>query len=146
VASQNHIPEEDLYTYVIVRRDLAMAPGKIASLAVHAARLSLLLYIKRFPERIDEFISKNLCGSAVVLYGRHLLDLEIAHERAIAAGLPTSLFKDSGHIPTTSMSGDGIVSGERNICFDGQSIVTALGIGPCTKEEARAITKRFRLV
>jgi len=98
-AVQDQIPEDRLYTYVIVRGDLEMAPGKTASQAVHAARLSLLRYIKDHPDRADEFISKNSCGSVVVLVAKNLMQLEEAHARAVAEGLPAALFVPSGPTP-----------------------------------------------
>jgi PTH2 family peptidyl-tRNA hydrolase len=109
-----------------------MPPGKLASQAVHAARISLLRYIKRHPWRLHEFLDLNSCGSAVTLNGRNLADLERAWGQARAAGLPCALFTDSGH-----------VFGEH---FSGAPIVTALAIGPAGRGEMRQITKRFQCV
>jgi len=174
-AVQDQIPEDRLYTYVIVRGDLEMAPGKTASQAVHAARLSLLRYIKDHPDRADEFISKNSCGSVVVLVAKNLMQLEEAHARAVAEGLPAALFVDSGHIPvvwlpaeqakradaTVQASACGTANGEPiqaptylpsetrrclNKHFLGGPVVTALAIGPACRGAMRHITKRFRCV
>lgn len=114
-----------------MRGDLDMAPGKLASQATHASRISLLHFLKRHPDRIDEFIDLNSCGSVVVLKAKNLGQLERARDQAEAAGLPTALFADREHvIPGTA--------------FDGSPVVTALAIGPATREAMREITKRFR--
>lgn len=161
--NQDNVPEDKLFTYVIVRDDLQMAPGKLAAQAVHAARLSLLRYIKRYPHRLDELISLNSCGSVVILHGKNLRQLEEAHTQATAAHLPTALFSDSGHIPvvwfpklSTTPSADlglGSDAGPRvgshihhNENFDGSPIVTSLAIGPASRETMRHITKRMRCV
>lgn len=107
-----------------------MGPGKLAAQATHACRLSLLRYLQSDPGRAAEFLSLNSCGSVVVLRARHLPDLERAAAEAARAGLPHSLFTDSGHVLPPH--------------FDGGPVPTALAIGPATKEAARHIAKRFR--
>ena len=123
-------PEDELYTYVLIRQDLHMPAGKMSSQAIHAARLSMLIYLRDNPSRAEEFIRLNTCGSAVTLLARNLGDLERARTEANAAGLPCALFADSGHIMPPS--------------FSGELIVTALAIGPAPRAVMRAITKRFR--
>lgn len=106
-----------------------MPPGKLASQAVHAARLSLLKYLGLNPHRRDEFVGANSSGSVCVLSARSLAQLERAHAQATAAGLPTALFVDSGHVLLPH--------------FDGGHVPTALAIGPAAKDEMRHITKKF---
>lgn len=151
-----------------MRGDLEMDSGKAASQAVHAARLSLLRYIKDQPERADEFISKNSCGTVVVLRAKNLQQMEDVHARALAERLPAALFEDSGHIPVVRLPAEtpkqpsntvqprpfGTASDETarspsdtqkclNKHFDGSPIVTALAIGPAPREALRALTRRF---
>jgi PTH2 family peptidyl-tRNA hydrolase len=107
-----------------------MPPGKLAAQATHAARLSLLRYLKHHPERLDEFIDLNSCGSMVVLVAKGLPQLEHARDAADAADLPCALFVDSAHVLPPH--------------FDGAPVPTALAIGPAPRERMRDITKRFR--
>lgn len=102
----------------------------MASQLVHACRLSLLKYIVAHPERLEEFISLNSCGSVVTVRGRNLADLERAMGEAERAGIPCAIFSDSGHVMPPH--------------FDGSSVTTALAIGPATRAQMRPITKRFR--
>jgi PTH2 family peptidyl-tRNA hydrolase len=46
-------------------------------------------------------------------------------------GIPHKLIIDSGHIMPPH--------------FDGNPIITALGIGPCCRDEIKNITKKFKL-
>jgi peptidyl-tRNA hydrolase len=120
---------------VIERGDIQMPPGKLASQAVHASRLSLLKYIKSLPKHladlaIDEFITLNSCGSAIVLRAKNLDQMLKARDEAEAAGLPWALFSDSGHILLPHFTGDPVIS--------------ALAIGPAPRPTIHPITKRFR--
>lgn len=126
------IPEEKLFTYVVVRDDLQMPAGKLASQASHASRLSLLQFIKQHPHRLDEFITNNVAGSMIVVKCKNLTQLEKAFEQAKEYGFPCAMFTDSGHVLPPH--------------FDGSPVTTALAIGPATKESMRPITKKFQLV
>lgn len=112
-----------------------MPPGKLASQAAHASRLSLLRYLRSLGTNsmmamMDEFISSNLCGSAIVLRAKNLSQMLKAKEEAEAKGLPCALFSDSGHILLPH--------------FTGEPIITALSIGPALREDIHPITKKFR--
>jgi peptidyl-tRNA hydrolase len=144
---QSPVPEDKLFTYVIVRGDLDMSPGKIASQAVHAGRLSLLRYLREHPARADEFIGLNSCGSVGVLVAKNLGKLEATKARADAAGVPSCLFADSEHIPVTwHDDGTGRLVSRENPNFDGSPTVTALSLGPATRETMRPFTKQFQCV
>lgn len=71
-------------------------------------------------------------GTNVVLKSKNLRHLERAYLEAQAAGLPCVLIQDEGHIMLPH--------------FDGKPIITALGIGPCRRDEIQRINKRFNLV
>lgn len=110
-----------------------MTPGKMASQACHAAKNCVLLASRRDPELLRVYQGPDFIGTQIILQAKNENALRAAHEAAEAAGLITSLIIDKNHIiPGTA--------------FDGQPIITALGIGPCTKEQAHAITKKFRVV
>ena len=126
------IPEEKLYTYIIIRDDLEMTPGKMASQVSHARSIALLKYIQANPHRLSEFIDANVAGSAIVLRAKNLHALETLHAQADNEGFITALFSDSGHIMPPH--------------FDGSPTITALAIGPSTKDSMRHLTKKFRLL
>jgi peptidyl-tRNA hydrolase len=107
-----------------------MSAGKMGAQIAHATRLSLLRYLKYNPDRSEEFIALNSCGSAVTLQADRLRDLERARDEAERAGLPWALFTDSGHIMPPH--------------FDGSPVTTVLSIGPAPRAAMRAITRRFR--
>ena len=106
-----------------------MPPGKMAAQAVHAARLSLMLYLRKSP-RAEEFLTLGSCGSVVMLRTKNLAAMERAKSEAEEMGLPTALFFDQGHILPPH--------------FTGEPIPTALAIGPAGRDVMRPITKRFR--
>jgi peptidyl-tRNA hydrolase len=108
-----------------------MPAGKLAAQASHASANSLIQYLVRYPERLPEFANLKNSGSRVAMKGKNLAALERAYHEAQEAGLPCYLMSDSGHVMEDTV-------------FDGSPVVTALGIGPCTQEEARPITKRFQ--
>jgi peptidyl-tRNA hydrolase len=111
-----------LRIYAIIRGDLEMTPGKLASQACHAAKNCSIIAAKNDPAILRLYQGPDFIGMALML----------AYEKAQQAGLITSLIIDKGHVMLPH--------------FDGSPIVTALGIGPCTKEQANKITKRFELV
>jgi len=103
-----------------------MPKGKMAAQAGHAY---LNVFLEAEQERQQEY-QKDGIGTKICLEGS-LLQIENTYEKAKAAGLPCSLIIDSGHVLPPIFMGD--------------PIITALGIGPLTKEEAK-IVKKFRLV
>jgi len=110
-----------------------MTPGKAASQLCHASKNTLLLAERLSPELARIYQGPNFLGTQICLEARNADELLRARDLAREAGLLTSLIIDEGHIiPGTP--------------FDGNPIITALGIGPCTKEQAHHITKRFKLI
>jgi PTH2 family peptidyl-tRNA hydrolase len=107
-----------------------MSVGKSAAQACHAARLSLLHYLARHPERADEFIKANSVGTIVVLEAPDLPAIETLAAKAEAHALPWALFVDSGHICPPS--------------FDGSSIPTAVAIGPALQAQINPLTRKFK--
>lgn len=116
--------------YALVRTDLGMSTGKMASQAGHAF-LGAFIQCKDsnvLSEYHREF--PNSPGTKVCLQVPDLPSLFRAENEAKEVGLPVFKVVDSGC----------------SNFFNGQPVVTALGIGPCTKEQVKHITKRFQLL
>jgi PTH2 family peptidyl-tRNA hydrolase len=107
-----------------------MSPGKSAAQASHAARLSLLHYLKLHPDHAGQFLARNSVGPIVILDAPDLAALQKMAAQAAHRRLPWALFVDSGHICPP--------------CFDGSEIPTALAIGPAPKALIKPITNHFR--
>src|SRR5689334_10698332 len=106
-----------------------MDVGKAAAQACHAARLSLLRFLQHHPDRANEFLSMNSCGSMVVLDAPTLADLDRAAVIASRHDLPWAMFVDSGHLLPPH--------------FDGSPIPTALAIGPAEKHRIKPLVRRY---
>lgn len=115
---------------LVIRDDLTMGRGKIASQAAHAALGSALtgaveedgfLKIPLTPE-LAAWLAQ---GSAKIVLScsseRQLLAL---HQKALEAGLPCALIQDAGRT-----------------VFNGKPTLTALGLGPASIEKMDAITE-----
>lgn len=113
-----------------MRSDLEMDPGKLSSQAAHVSAASLIEFLSRHPDRIEEFRETGKSGSRIVLFAKTEHKVLRAYEEAREMGLPCALFQDSDHILLPH--------------FTGEPVITGVGIGPCLREEAKPITKRFR--
>ena len=116
--------------YAVIRDDLAMTPGKIASQAGHAFIGALL---QNQDSAVLAEYHKNLPaspGTKVVLKASSLYAIERAREELQQRGIPHFLVVDSGC----------------SNFFDGQPVVTALGFGPARKHQLPKITKRLNLL
>lgn len=123
--------EEDPYRlYAIVRDDLSMPPGKLASQAGHAYLNSYLESMTQRPD-VAKFYQRDGIGTKVCLKAKNQDAILKAFQAAQAAGIPCSLIIDEHHVMPPH--------------FTGAPIITALGIGPARKEEVREFTKRFSL-
>jgi peptidyl-tRNA hydrolase len=109
-----------------------MSPGKTASQAGHAYVGAAILAQQQSPDLLSEYHQDFPAspGTKVCLEARNLDQILRAKAEAEAAGIPTFLVVDSGC---------------ENF-FNGEPIVTALGIGPARKDQIKHITKRFQLV
>ena len=131
--TQDEIEQGDkLRIYAIIRGDLQMPPGKLASQACHAAKNCAILAAQNDPELLRLYQGPDFLGTQIILTAKHEYALLKAYEKAQESGLITSLIIDKHHIMPPF--------------FDGNPITTALGIGPCTKEQANHITKKFQAV
>ena len=128
-ANFTQVSDPTLRLYAIVRTDLGMDAGKTASQAGHAY---LGAFLRADPSIQSEYHSEfpEHPGTKVCLACKNLSQLFRAEAEAKAAGIPYFRVTDSGC---------------QNF-FNGQPIITALGLGPATKDQIKHITKRFQLM
>jgi PTH2 family peptidyl-tRNA hydrolase len=124
--------DQHLFQYAIIRRDLEMPPGKLAAQSGHAFTDALANAELISPEVVKCYRQPDKGGSKVVLKAKRVRQLLKAYIDAKNAGIPCALIVDQHHILLPK--------------FTGEPIITAIGIGPCTKEQARFITKNFNCV
>jgi len=120
-----------LRLYAIVRSDLDMPPGKLAAQAGHAFLDAFFAAQRLRPQYAAAYCSDSH-GTKVTLSSSNLDQLLRAEAMARSEGLPCALITDSGHVLPPY--------------FDGNPIITALGLGPALRSEVRHITKHFALV
>ena len=106
-----------------------MSAGKIASQAGHAYLGAFLQCQQLNPTLLAEYL-KSFPGTKVCLKAKNLDALLRAQAQAQYAGIPWSLITDSG-CPNF---------------FNGQPIITAIGLGPANESQIRHITRRFELL
>jgi peptidyl-tRNA hydrolase len=109
-----------------------MPPGKLSAQAGHAYTDALWACLDQDPDRALSYRTTGLGGSKVTIKAKNLAAIERARRECEEAGIPHALITDAEHVLPPH--------------FTGEPIVTALGIGPCTKDECRHITKRFQVV
>jgi peptidyl-tRNA hydrolase len=107
-----------------------MPNGKLSAQTGHAYSDSLAVAAETHPELYKNYRNHELGGSKVTLKAKNQNHLIKAYNQAIEAGIPYAIIVDREHILPPD--------------FNGQPIITALGIGPCTKEQVRHITKKFQ--
>jgi peptidyl-tRNA hydrolase len=107
-----------------------MPVGKTCPQAGHAYVDSYCSAVKTHPELAANYRNLAMGGSKVALKAKNHRQIIRAWGQALAAGLPCALVVDKTHILPPH--------------FDGSPIITALGIGPCTKAKCREITKKFQ--
>jgi len=124
--------DDHLYQYAIVSGNLDMPAGKLAAQAGHAFGDSFAQAQQSHPQIARDYRNPQRGGSKVVLRAKNQQHLINAYVLARELGLPCALVVDQHHILPPH--------------FNGQPIITALGLGPCTKDQARAVTKKFQCV
>jgi peptidyl-tRNA hydrolase, PTH2 family len=107
-----------------------MPTGKLSAQAGHAYTDSLSNALTQDPDRYHNYRNDSLGGSKVTLKAKNENQLINAYNKCLEAGIPCSIVVDREHILPPD--------------FDGSPIITALGIGPCTKSESKLITKKFQ--
>jgi PTH2 family peptidyl-tRNA hydrolase len=117
-----------LRLYAIVRGDLLMSAGKAASQAGHAFLEAFL----QSPREIQQAYQSDGHGTKIVLVAPDEASIRDLYAKASDAGLATALIIDSGHVMPPH--------------FDGNPIVTAVGIGPAIRERVCALTEGLKLM
>jgi peptidyl-tRNA hydrolase len=118
--------------YAVVRLDLEMPPGKLSAQAGHAYTASLFECIDQNSDHARRYRQGHNGGSKVTLFCRNEREIRELEVRCKAAGVPHALFTDEGHVLLPH--------------FDGSPVVTALGIGPLRRADAKPLVKKFRCV
>ncbi len=109
----------------MIRLDLDMTPGKIASQTGHA----YVEAIKQEGQHCAAYLEEEP-GTKICLGAKSESDLRKAADWLKQNGIPHSIITDSGHVAF----------------FEGVPTVTALGFGPCLRHEVKALTKKFKLL
>lgn len=121
-----------LKIYAIFRNDIGMDTGKLIAQCGHAYTDAHDTAKIIRPELTSQYRGTGH-GTKISMYAKNLHQLLRAYKEARLAGLPCVLVIDRGHvIPGTP--------------FDGNPIITAVGIGPVYQEEVEHITKRYTMV
>jgi len=124
--------DEKLYIFAIIRDDLEMPPGKLSAQSGHAYTDALYACLDERPDDALAYRRNGNGGSKVTLKAKNEAALRRAMEECRLASIPHALVTDRDHVLLPH--------------FDGSPVVTALGIGPVRRSEARHITKRFQCV
>lgn len=106
-----------------------MDAGKTASQAGHAYLGAFLQAPKETQEKYHDRFPESP-GTKICLQAENLGQIILAEAEAKRLGIPYFRVIDSGC---------------KNF-FGGEPIVTALGLGPATKDQIKSITGRFRLL
>jgi peptidyl-tRNA hydrolase len=109
-----------------------MPAGKLSAQAGHAYTDVLDLATQNFPEIVSRYRNKENGGSKVTLKAKNAHHLIKAYEELLDLGIPAQLIVDQGHVMPPF--------------FNGDPIITALGIGPCKQSDVKHITKKFQCV
>lgn len=113
-----------------MRSDLEMPSGKLSSQAGHAYADTLNKCLELNPDRYHNYRNPSKGGSKVTLKAKNENQLITAFNKARELGLPCAIIVDREHVLPPH--------------FNGDPIITALGIGACTKEEVRSVVKKFQ--
>ena len=113
----------------MVRTDLGMTPGKIASQAGHAYLGAFLRCQELNPQLLADYL-QDFPGTKVCLSSKNLDAILRAQAEAEVSDIPCSLITDSGC----------------SNFFNGQPIITAIGLGPANESQIKHITRRFQLL
>lgn len=120
-----------LNMYAIFRADLEMSPGKMSAQAGHAFAICYENAIFQRPDITSQYKGSGN-GTKICMSAKNLGQLIRAYRECLAANIPCELIIDRGHILPPY--------------FNGDPIITCLGIGPAYKEEIAHITKRYTLI
>ncbi|MFS1427926.1 aminoacyl-tRNA hydrolase [Vibrio splendidus] len=115
----------------MARQDLEMNPGKLAAQIGHAFHYAVRNK-ELDPSILDAYENPDIGGSKVCLWAKNEFNLHQIRHKLTELGIPTSLVIDQNHVCPPH--------------FDGNPIVTALGVGPCTKSQAKRALSKLKLI
>jgi len=117
----------DTRMYFVVRTDLKMGAGKVASQVAHAAIMLYKRAVKESPQLVRSWELRGQPKIVLKAPGGHdeLVRLEA---EASAAGVVTAVVRDAGHTQVDA------------------GTATVLGIGPVSAEEANKVTGNLKLL
>ncbi len=118
-----------LNMYVIYRADLDMSASKLAAQCGHAFVNAYEQALLQRPQITSGYKGTGE-GTKIVMSAKSLRSLVRAYRDMQTARLPHHLVIDRGHKMPPH--------------FDGEPIITALGIGPVYRDEIEATLKRYR--
>jgi peptidyl-tRNA hydrolase len=119
-----------LNMYAIYRADLDMPPGKIAAQCGHAFARAAENAEKASPGTGARYRGTGN-GTKICMYAKNEGQLLRAYREMLEQGIPCELIIDRGHLLPPH--------------FDGNPIITALGIGPVYRDEIANTLKRYTL-
>ena len=119
-----------LNMYALYRADLEMPPGKLSAQCGHAYLNAFEAALKMRPA-ITAHYKGTGNGTKICMYAKNLGQTLRAYRELQALAIPCSLVIDRGHVLAPH--------------FNGQPIITALGIGPAYRDEIAHILKRYTL-
>lgn len=111
---------------LVIRTDLKLTKGKIASQTAHAAVSCFKKALDSNPKIAEKWL--RIGQPKIVLKVDNLADLESLQEQAISAGIITSLIRDAGRTQIDP------------------GTATCIGIGPDYDEKIDAIVKDLKLL
>lgn len=110
---------------IIVRTDLGMGKGKIASQCAHAAVEAFEKTMRKKPEWAKKWRQEGQTKVVLRVQGEKEL---LEWEKKLEKKFPVTLIRDAGHTQIAS------------------GTITALGIGPAPEKEIDAFTKELKLL
>ncbi|KAL3500601.1 hypothetical protein ACH5RR_039694 [Cinchona calisaya] len=125
-SSTGNTPDEELKMVLVVRQDLKMGQGKIASQCAHAATGIYAELIQSHRSLLRQW---ELCGQAkIVVTCKNQQEMNKLKEAAEDIGLPTFVVADAGRTQVSTGS------------------KTVLAIGPGSKSAVDSVTGKLRLL
>lgn len=141
----------DAKQVILIRKDLSMPAGKLGAQVAHASLACILQLGKWSQERFDGLMGTGVLSNdftislkpgeddavhdwmtksfpKITLEVKNEAQLKRYYDEAVAAGLPASWIVDAGRT-----------------VFNGVPTPTCVGIGPASREQIDAITKRLRV-
>ena len=119
-------PNQGYKMAIVVRSDLKLSKGKIASQCCHAACLCYQNSLNHHPELVKLWTQTG--QAKIILKVDNLEDLDILHQKAKSLGITSSLVHDAGRT---------------QIAF---GTTTALGLGPDIITKINEVVKDLKLL